>query len=61
MINLRDPTLCQSTDYEETDTTTHAGYVSTLVIKLGSVEEGARPEARQHKTDAICQGTSRGT
>ena len=24
--------------------------------KLGSVEEGARPEARQHKTDAIGKG-----
>jgi hypothetical protein len=31
MINLHDPTLCKSTDYEETDATTHAGFVSTLV------------------------------
>ncbi|KAI0249766.1 hypothetical protein BJV78DRAFT_1155583 [Lactifluus subvellereus] len=31
MINLRDPTLCKSTDYEETDATTRAGCVSTLV------------------------------
>jgi hypothetical protein len=25
-------------------------------MKLGSVEEGAQPEARQHKTDAIGKG-----
>jgi hypothetical protein len=31
MINLRDPTLCKSIDYEETDATTHARNVSTLV------------------------------
>jgi hypothetical protein len=30
MINLHDPTVCKSTDYE-TNAATHAGYVSTLV------------------------------
>jgi len=33
MINLRDPTLRKSTGYEETDATTHAGCVSTLVTE----------------------------
>jgi hypothetical protein len=32
MINMRDPALHNPTDYDETLTTSHAGYVSTFML-----------------------------
>jgi hypothetical protein len=45
MINLRDPTLHKPADSDGTDTASHAGPISTIVLEDTFLSVGTAPES----------------